>query len=63
VLYLNTEITYMKNFRTVNLPQDVMCDITTVYIWVLKILSSDCISCKKLKLIISHGDTTSSSYA
>jgi len=36
VLYLNTEIIYMKKFCAVNLPPEVMCDITTVYVWVLK---------------------------
>jgi len=26
----------MKKFCAVNLPPEVMCDITTVYVWVLK---------------------------
>jgi hypothetical protein len=36
VLYLNTEIIYTKTFHAVNLLPEVVCDITTVYVWVLK---------------------------
>jgi hypothetical protein len=41
-----------------------MYDITIVYIWVFRNSPlSDCISWKKLQLIISHEEALSSSYA